>query len=128
MGWRRTTTSSAVLLTLSLGILACANPPVARAASESFASNSPWRTPIGAEASVDPNSGAMIGWAARRNAMNANLDQYGIPIYQAGASTPRYSVRCTAPYAGPCPLQGGGGGCRSRSARHHMRARTARWS
>jgi hypothetical protein len=47
----------------------------------------------------------MVARAARRDAVYANLYAYGIPIYTAGASTPRYRVTCAMEGQwGSCPL------------------------
>jgi hypothetical protein len=54
---------------------------------------------------LDRNSAAMVARAARRNAVYANLYAYGIPIYTAGESTPRYRVSCDMEGEwGSCPL------------------------
>ncbi|MFT4124623.1 MAG: hypothetical protein QM662_00120 [Gordonia sp. (in: high G+C Gram-positive bacteria)] len=74
--------------------------------SEPFASDSPWRRKLDPSAATASNSTAMIRRAARRNAMNANLSEFGIPIYQATTSTPRYSVRCRVTEWGECPFAG----------------------
>jgi hypothetical protein len=47
----------------------------------------------------------MVARAARRDALYANLYAYGIPIYNAGAATPRYQVTCAMEGDwGSCPL------------------------
>ncbi len=92
---------------LCLGVAGCAGPTSpADAAAEPFAANSPWRTELNPAAALDSNSSAMVNQAARRDALNANLDQYGIPIYDADASTPRHAVTCTVTAWGRCPFTG----------------------
>lgn len=104
---RLMTRATLIAVAASLGVVGCASPTSpANAATEPFAATSPWRTPIGSNATVDPNSAAMIRYAARRSALNANLDQFGIPIYQASPGTPRYTVTCTVREWGRCPFAG----------------------
>ena len=92
------------LLVLAFVAPACQTPP-AHAAFEPFAPNSPFRTRIPDGAAGDPNSGAMIAWASRNGGINADLVEFGIPIYFASADTPRYTVSCTESW-GQCPFDG----------------------
>ncbi|MFV8165925.1 hypothetical protein ACNQVK_28140 [Mycobacterium sp. 134] len=66
----------------------------------------PFRTPIPANAAVDRNSDAMVARIARDDAMYANLVEFGVPVYPASASSPRYSVTCRTTGWGPCPFAG----------------------
>ena len=91
----------ASLLLLGLPVLA----PIANGATRPFAATSPFNIRIKAAPALDSNSAAMIARAARRDALYANLYAYGIPIYTAGASTPRYRVTCAMEGQwGNCPL------------------------
>ncbi|MFV8165921.1 carbohydrate-binding domain-containing protein [Mycobacterium sp. 134] len=89
-----------------------ANPPTTTAPSGSatraapFAVSSPFRTAIPVNAAVDSKSVAMVARIARDNAMYANLVEFGVPIYTATASSPRYSVTCRITTWGPCPFAG----------------------
>src|SRR5689334_3518268 len=71
-----------------------------------FAESSPWRQPIASGAQVDPGSAAMIAAVQREPALHANLVEFGIPIYEADADTPTYSVSCTETDYGVCPFAG----------------------
>ncbi len=100
---------AARVMALALLLLAFMAPacqtPTAHAAFEPFGLGSPFRTRIGDRAAVDPNSGPMIAWASRNGGINANLVEFGIPIYFASADSPRYLVSCTKPW-GRCPFDG----------------------
>ncbi|WP_280833387.1 hypothetical protein [Mycolicibacterium frederiksbergense] len=48
----------------------------------------------------------MVARIARENAMYANLVEFGVPIYTATASSPRYTVTCRITTWGPCPFAG----------------------
>ncbi len=75
--------------------------------SQPFAGSPSWYTKIPADAKVDPNSPAMIARLTRDDGdVVANLIEYGIPIYQADASTPRHRVDCRVKDWGPCPFAG----------------------
>jgi hypothetical protein len=79
--------------------------PLASGASRPFAPTSPFNVRIKAGPALDRNSAAMVARAARRDALYANLYAYGIPIYTAGSTTPRYQVSCDMePEWGDCPL------------------------
>lgn len=73
-----------------------------------FANTSPFNTPIRATPVIDPNSKEMAARATRTGMVHANLFEFGIPMYSATASTPRYRVDCTGPSSwGDCPLEAG---------------------
>lgn len=70
-----------------------------------FSSSSPFNVAIDSSARVDPNSAAMVARATRTGQVHANLYEFGIPIYTATSSTPRYAVSCSLDGTwGPCPL------------------------
>ena len=71
-----------------------------------FAENSPFRTPIPANAEADPNSAAMISSVGWDDSAYVSTIEYGIPIYTANAGTPRYSVPCLITTWGHCPFNG----------------------
>lgn len=73
-------------------------------ADRPFAPTSPFNVPVVAAPTVDPNSAAMVARISRAGLGHANLVEFGIPIYQATASTPRRSVECTLTDWGPCAL------------------------
>jgi hypothetical protein len=94
---------TAVASLLVLGLPARA--PVASGATRPFASSSPFNLRIKAAPALDRNSAAMVARAARRGAVYANLYAYGIPIYTASSTTPRYRVTCAMEGEwGSCPL------------------------
>lgn len=70
-----------------------------------FATGSPFRTPLLNTPTLDPNSRAMAASMSRDNSLYSNLVEFGIPIYHATPTTPRYAIRCTMPW-GPCPFDG----------------------
>jgi len=91
-----------ILVTVG-GVPSCASsdrPP------QPFADTSPWRQPVGPQARPDPGSAAMIAAVQREPALHANLVEFGIPIYQAGADTPTHTVPCTRTDYGLCPFAG----------------------
>ncbi|MET4430134.1 cell division septation protein DedD [Mycolicibacterium sp. 624] len=75
-------------------------------ASIPFSATSPFRTPISQSAQIDPKSAAMVARMSRDNALYANLVAFGVPVYTANSTTPRYTVTCTVTNWGPCPLKG----------------------
>jgi hypothetical protein len=81
-------------------------PNTPAAVDTPFASSSPFNTKIAADARLDPKSAAMIARATRTNALNANLVQFGIPIYTSATSSPGTTVPCTVVEWGPCPFDG----------------------
>jgi hypothetical protein len=94
---------TAVAALLLLGLPAVT--PLANGTSRPFAPTSPFNVRIKAAPALDPHSAAMVARAARRDALYANLYAYGIPIYTAGATTPRYQVSCDMEGEwGKCPL------------------------
>ncbi|BBY45255.1 hypothetical protein [Mycolicibacterium celeriflavum] len=74
--------------------------------AQPFAEDSPFRTPIPADAEIDPNSAAMIRAVQWENRAYASTVEFGIPIYTADAHTPRYSVPCLIAEWGRCPFDG----------------------
>ncbi|WP_238391948.1 MULTISPECIES: glycosyltransferase family 4 protein [unclassified Mycolicibacterium] len=71
-----------------------------------FAPNSPFRTAVPADATVDPNSTAMITAVTWNGGANAGLVEFATPIYTADENTPRYDVPCVIQEWGPCPFDG----------------------
>ncbi|OFB40021.1 hypothetical protein BA059_11035 [Mycolicibacterium sp. (ex Dasyatis americana)] len=80
--------------------------PQLPALPQPFAENSPFRTPIPADAEVDPNSAAMIGAVGWDNSAYVSTIEFGLPIYTADADTPRHSVSCVITTWGRCPFRG----------------------
>lgn len=72
-----------------------------------FAATSPFNVPVVAAPGLDPNSAAMVARVARDRMGYANLVEFGIPVYEAGATTPPVTVRCTITAWGSCPFGGG---------------------
>jgi hypothetical protein len=71
--------------------------------SSPFAPDSPFRTPVTDTATVATNSAAIIRRVAA-DGLHSNLVEFGIPIYEADATTPHHRVRCTVTDWGPCPF------------------------
>jgi hypothetical protein len=79
--------------------------PSAEAATRPFAATSPFNVAIKASPRIDPASSAMVARLSRTGQAYANLYAYGIPIYTATATTPRYRVACDQEGEwGACPL------------------------
>lgn len=97
--------AAVVFVAVSGGSAACSSAVVGPYASP-FGVASPWRQEIPPDAAVDPNSAAMIAAVQAEPALNANLVEYGIPIYRADEGTPTYSVECTRVDYGICPFAG----------------------
>lgn len=88
------------------GGVSCSSPPVSGTFASPFERSSPWRQPIYSDAPVDPNSAAMIASIQAQPALNANLLEFGIPIYRANPDTPTFDVPCTRRDYGVCPFAG----------------------
>ncbi|MCX2932695.1 hypothetical protein ORI20_20695 [Mycobacterium sp. CVI_P3] len=88
------------------GLGGCTSAPVSGTLSSPFASSSPWRQVIPADASVDPDSAVMIAAVQPRPGLFANLVEFGIPIYGADKYTPTHEVSCIEVNYGVCPFAG----------------------
>lgn len=70
-----------------------------------FHPSSPWNSPIPPAPALDPRSHAIVRHlSSGRHPAIANIGAYGVPVYEADASTPRYDVRCDRPW-GLCDLE-----------------------
>jgi hypothetical protein len=61
-----------------------------------FASDSPWNTPIAADAAVDPGSATMISDFSTISGQTTfwiNIQQYSVPVYYVDGSTPKVMVK-----------------------------------
>ena len=77
----------------------------AAAATRPFAATSPFNVAIKASPRIDPLSSAMVARLSRTGQAYANLYAYGVPVYTATATTPRYRVVCDQEGDwGACPL------------------------
>ncbi len=91
--------------TTALIAVSAAGAPNAAAATRPFAASSPFNVAIKTAPQLDPASAAMVARASRDRQAYANLYEYGIPIYSATSTTPRYSIACAMEGAwGHCPL------------------------
>jgi hypothetical protein len=75
--------------------------PVESTPNVPYSSTSPFNQPIGPDATVDPESAAMVDGlvlAAERYGAIVAVKRFSVPVYYANASTPRYDVRLTAPW------------------------------
>jgi hypothetical protein len=68
-----------------------------------FAASSPWNVPIPTDPVVDPNSATIAAYLGSEGKAYADLYEYGNPVWDAYAGTPRYDITCTEPW-GSCPL------------------------
>jgi hypothetical protein len=66
-------------------------------AQRPYTADSPWNTPIPADATVDPNSTAMIATIAANSTglLRSSPNQYAYPVHFADATTPRVTLVCT---------------------------------
>lgn len=88
------------------GVAAAPAPSPTSTVARPFASSSPFNVKIKTSPVVDAKSAAMVAQAARTGMAHANLFEFGIPIYSATGSTPKYAVDCTGPASwGACPLE-----------------------
>lgn len=71
-----------------------------------FTDQSAWNAPIPDDAGRDPRSEAMMELLIADDHATANLDEYGVPVYEAEDTTPRHEVTCTEQW-GPCDLEDG---------------------
>lgn len=95
-----------VLAVVALGVTSCASGAGPGPFERPFAASSPWRQQIPSDAQVDADSAAMIAALQQQPALNANLVEYGIPIYRADEGTPTHTVSCTRKDYGICPFAG----------------------
>lgn len=72
---------------------------------EAFAPGTPFRTRIPANAVVDSRSETLVARLSRDEGLYSNLVEFGIPVYHANQSTPRFDVQCTKDW-GQCPFEG----------------------
>lgn len=107
-GPKLTATLAVPFILLLVVIMSIATAPSSHAQEsfQPFTTSSPFRTSIPDNAAIDPNSTAMIARASRENSVYASMAEFGIPIYQAESTTPRYAVTCTITWWGPCPFDG----------------------
>ncbi|HEX2698786.1 MAG TPA: hypothetical protein VHM89_01100 [Acidimicrobiales bacterium] len=67
-----------------------------------FAPTAAWNAVIADAPVLDPNSAAIGGYFGANRAF-ADLYEFGVPIFDADSSTPRFDVQCTKPW-GTCQL------------------------
>lgn len=71
--------------------------PVPSFEQRPYTADSPWNTPIAADAPIDPNSAAMIATiqASNTGTLRSDPTRYAYPVYFADASTPRVTLVCS---------------------------------
>ena len=80
--------------------------PTPGGGAQLFSATSAWNTPIPASPALDPMSSTWAGSLAAGQ-HPANLDAFGVPIYEAAAGTPRLAVRTAySPAWGADPFAG----------------------
>jgi len=95
------------LALLLAGTTTATAPDQAVAAARPFGADSPFNVRIPRSPSLDPQSKAMVARATRTRRVNANLVEFGVPIYEARPSTPTYEVSCgMTGIWGSCPFTG----------------------
>lgn len=72
-----------------------------------FSDDGPWNAPIPNQPLLDDNSSAIVDLLASSGYGTANLYEFGIPIYDADATTPRHNVSCERPGWGTCDIEDG---------------------
>jgi hypothetical protein len=70
--------------------------------SRAFAPNSPWNLAIPASPRLDPNSAGIAANLSTRPGIS-DIYEFGVPVWEADATTPKVSVKCTEPW-GTCQL------------------------
>lgn len=99
--------AAGLVIAASATLAACGSGGGSDRPAPLFAADSPWRQELPADPPVDPNSAAMIASVQTPTpALNANLVEFGIPIYGVDADTPTHSVQCTEVSYGLCPFAG----------------------
>ena len=79
------------------------SPGVGPGEGRPFTAASPLNVPVSPSVLPRSDSASLVSLLTATHKMYANLDEFGIPIYTATATTPRYNVTCTAPW-GTCGL------------------------
>lgn len=80
--------------------------PTSSSLGQVFHPTSAWNTAIPAGAPLDPNHRAVSTYlAAPGSNQVADLYEFGVPIWTATSSTPKYSINCTMSW-GTCTLEG----------------------
>jgi len=69
-----------------------------------FTHDSAWNDPIPDNPQLDAGSAAIAAYLSADGYGHANLYEYGVPVYEAGSSTPRHRVECRSDW-GPCGLE-----------------------
>lgn len=103
---RRTRVLVGILAVIVFGGTSCSSRTGPGPFERPFAESSPWRQEIPSDAQVDPDSEAMIAAVQQTPTLNANLAEYGIPIYRADEGTQTHTVTCTRVNYGICPFAG----------------------
>jgi hypothetical protein len=70
-----------------------------------FEAWSPWNSPIPDNPVLDSGSAAKAAALTPEHRAFADIQAFGVPIYDAGESTPRVPVRCTQTNWGTCGLE-----------------------
>jgi hypothetical protein len=78
--------------------------PVPDSGGLPFASDSPWNLPIPDDPVLDGDSEEIVAALARDGGASALLYDFGVPVYEADADTPRVTVTCTQDW-GQCPVE-----------------------
>lgn len=94
---------AAAALGLILGLTGDASAAQSASRTRPFAPAGAWNSPIPQRPALDPASARIAGYLGGERG-TANLYDYGVPVYEADADTPRRPVQCTAPW-GRCELE-----------------------
>jgi hypothetical protein len=105
MNRRRRDPARAVALALGIALLAAGcGPKAAPAEARTVVGGNAFVTPLSGAPRLAGNSTALVHRLASGGPMIANLYQYGTPVFDADATSPRRAVRCTEPW-GTCDLE-----------------------
>lgn len=106
---RRGALGCALFLVLTCAVLdmqpSGADSSFTRTSGRPFTTSSAWNTPIVGTPALDPRSSAQVSYLAGfAHPGIANIGAYGVPVWDADASTPKYTIDCTESW-GTCGLE-----------------------
>lgn len=91
-----------VVLVVVVILIVVTRDPSRQPVPDAFSPDSFWNTPIPADAAVDPRSDQIVAFLAADNRLDgcitlagASKDEWGMPIYLAGGSSPEFAVEST---------------------------------
>lgn len=98
--------SGKAVVTKAVAAKTPAAAPVASSLGQVFHPTSPWNTTIPAGTALDANHRAVSTYlGGPGNNQVADLHEFGVPVWNASSSTPKYSINCLMSW-GTCGLEG----------------------